>query len=92
MNKQHPDTFEIPSLEFRSGLRVNEFAKVKLMLPPEEAAVEKIDGEKFWIAITHRHVDGDLLIYQALVKNDLIFHDLSCNDVIYVEPRHILTI
>jgi hypothetical protein len=26
------------------------------------------------------------------VKNDLIFHDLSCNDVIYVEPRHILTI
>jgi hypothetical protein len=26
------------------------------------------------------------------VKNDLIFHDLSCDDVIYVEPRHILTI
>lgn len=82
----HPDTFAIPTAIERTGLRVDDFAKVGF-----EGTATK-GGEKFWTQVVEVK-DGPR--YVVRIDNDLVYtagHGISYNDLIEVEPRHILSV
>jgi len=76
LQKQHPTTFEAPSLSELSGLRVGQFIKVCT------------EGERFWVKL--EAIEEDKLF--GRVDNELVFterHGLRYNDKVTVQKRHV---
>lgn len=80
MHKMYPDTFEAPSLEELTAVRVGSLVKICAD-----------DVERFWVLVSD--VKGDRL--QGSVDNDLLHsevHQLKSDDVVSFELRHIYQI
>ena len=79
MNQEHPDTFDIPTVEELDALAVGDDVKVA------------IGGERFWTRITEIN-DGS---FMAEVDNELEctdIHGLQLGDQISFERKHIYDI
>lgn len=91
-NRNHPHTFHIPSEDLRHGLKVGMTVKIGTEGQDPEPGGEPIHGEKFWSEVMEvRDADGQRR-YIVRVDNDLVIeeHGLNYNDLVEVEPRHIL--
>ncbi|HSZ74676.1 MAG TPA: hypothetical protein VK779_07645 [Rhizomicrobium sp.] len=81
LNRQHPDTFLIPSVTERTSAKVGELVKV---------GVESTERgfERFWVEIVNRIDDGR---YVGRVDNDLADGwGFNYNDHIIFAAQHIL--
>lgn len=77
-NKEHPDTFQIPSKEDLDKMEEGFFVKVGH------------NGERFWTEITSIEESGTIF---GRVDNDLVYeHPFKYNDKIMFEKRHILDV
>lgn len=82
-NAEHPDTFEIPSVEDKAALNVGDFIKIGGEIPSGR-------GERFWAIV--KEINDEKI--KAVVDNDLVLLDefIDCGDVVEVETKHILAI
>lgn len=80
MAREHPETFEIPTLEERSSVKPGQFIKVGA------------NGERFWLRVASVMEDGS---YCGIVDNDLVRsdeHGLYLGDDVIVGKEHVLDI
>ncbi|USN15214.1 hypothetical protein KIKIMORA_00680 [Brevundimonas phage vB_BpoS-Kikimora] len=82
MSREYPDTFFIPSEAIRTNLKPGASAKIGC------------DGERFWTEIKEVRITQAGTSYVARVDNDLQLtaHGLKCDDLIEIEPKHILAV
>jgi molybdopterin converting factor small subunit len=78
MNRQHPDTFDVPTAEELKALRPGMYVKVCAC------------NERFWVLVTGRDETGIV----GIVNNDLVStdHGLKDGDVVHFQERHIYSI
>jgi len=79
MARQHPNTFDVPTLKALARLQVGDFAKVCLLRDSSQQLGVPTTGERFWVQITHiagqiltARVDNDLDPACGLKRNDTI--------------------
>jgi hypothetical protein len=76
-NKQHPQTFEIPTDEQKDNVFADDFVKIG------------VEGERFWVRVTIR--DG--AHYVGQIKSYLVGKwGLKFDDEIAFEAKHILAV
>jgi hypothetical protein len=96
MSREHPQTFEIPSLEEREGLRLGDYAKVGLVLDDAFVGPAGCGGERMWFEIIARSVGGKKmlpLVYRGKLANDpVVIKGLAHGDLVTFSPRHVLSI
>lgn len=82
LNAQHPDSFFIPSEARRNQLNLGASVKIGC------------SGERFWVEVKKVILSEDGLSYVVRVDNDLVMddHGLKFNDLIEIEPRHVLAV
>lgn len=83
-NREHPDTFKIPSEDERAQQPLD--ATVKIGFEGGEGP-----GEKFWTTVVARLDGGDYLL---CVDNDLVMttrHGLRLRDIVRASPHHIIS-
>lgn len=79
MSIQNPESFDVPSKEDLSNLKINDLVKICC------------EGERFWVLITQ--INENELI--AVVDNDLVnisSHGLRYGDIISLRPENIYSI
>jgi hypothetical protein len=91
MNKKHPETFCIPSMEEKRALLVGDFVKIGAMT---EKDVDGFMAERFWVRITEMAQHQGNVSFTGVVDNDLIgsSHGLKCEDRVFFKRRHVLCI
>jgi hypothetical protein len=83
-NRLYPETFEIPSLNFRRNVPIGYYVKVALQ---KEGTLT----ERFWAKITKSAVVDGNIRYEAEVNNELVFYDFKLGAKIGFGPEHILS-
>jgi hypothetical protein len=87
-NRQHPDTFPIPTTAQKQALQIGESVQIGVEGLQHS---RPIAGERFWVRLTS--VEGDT--YSGTVRNDLAFseeHGVKHGDLLTFEARHILDV
>lgn len=83
MNRAHPRTYQIPSLEEKDKVAVGDYVKLGFC----EAA--HIHNERMWVKVTKR--DGDQ--FEGYLDNDPAFlTSIKWKDVVKFESRHIINL
>ncbi len=88
LNKQHPATFQIPSLSERSGLGPGRRAKLVFLFLNAEDGKPIVDGERMWERVDRECSPGYIGV---LASAPATSSKLSLGDAIYFEPRHVAT-
>lgn len=84
MNRQFPDTFQIPDEADRCSLSVGDFAKIGLTCAE--------GGERFWVKIARIEGEKDAPIYFGAVDNHLVVFDIPVGEEIEFDADHVLQI
>ena len=83
-NKQHPDTFYIPSQEERTSLQVGDVAKLVFLYRESDVIC---GGERMWVLITKVQDDG----YEGTLDNKPFMADvLHFGEVVRFKPEHVI--
>jgi hypothetical protein len=80
--RQHPTTFEIPSVEARRAVRPGDFCKLGFVSAAGRT-------ERMWVKVTNA---GDANAYVGTLDNDPLAIPLRCGELVAFEARHILNI
>lgn len=71
MNREYPETFEIPSDETKATIKPGDFVKIGVQ--------NVIGGERFWVQVTEKtesfitgRVDNELVVLENVKYNDII--------------------
>ena len=76
-NKEHPNTFQIPTKNDVDALEPGDFVKICE------------NDERFWVQLSE--IGGDKIV--GRVDNDLVYpHSFKCDDIITFEKKNIMGI
>jgi hypothetical protein len=81
MNKEYPDTFEIPTEEERNNLCEGDFAKLVFL--------SRSGGERMWVEVKGRSEQG---IYYGDLGNRPLYSPLDYEDCVEFLPKHVADI
>ena len=91
MNREHPETFHIPSVSEKTAAKPGQFVKVGVNFIPETK--EDFHCERFWVIVSENLVDRQII--KGLINNDLLYtdrHGLACDQPIELPYDAILII
>jgi hypothetical protein len=87
MNRQHPNTFNIPTTYAKASLQVGAFVKVSAKVLVNHNGIRS-EFERFWVEITKLNYP----IFEGRIDNDLLTKELHYNDLIKFHSDNILDI
>lgn len=89
MNRQHPRTFEIPSIEEKKAVPVGGHVKIGVATNAKRAA----PYERFWVLVTANNTETGVVT--GTVDNDLLFtkgHGLKYGDEVTIPYNYVISI
>lgn len=90
-NREHPATFEIPSVSEKTAVKPGQFVKVGVNFVPETK--DDFNCERFWVIVSENLSDRQVI--KGLINNDLLYtdrHGLKCDGPIELPYDAILNI
>lgn len=75
-NKQHPLTFEIPTVDEKAAVKPGDFVKIGFEMYGR--------GERMWVEVTESG--------KGLLNNDPVLMPMVCGEPVEFESKHILSI
>ncbi len=84
-NEAFPDTFPIPSLDEREGLRTGDMVKLVFVLDPPPASGP--NAERMWVEVRTAHPDGS---YDGWLTNEpVVITSLTASVLVAFDARHV---